>query len=147
VILGNRLYRHQILRVNSTTYDMRRIQDSINPRSRPFIMYLSSLHDSVFPYEFASVIGIFHTYIVDNRPESASQTPKLVEFLWIRRLSMDFSHKSGWKAQRLHCVSFIPAHTGDAFAFLNPNEVIRGAHLIPAFSLGQTAALLGPSGI
>jgi hypothetical protein len=145
VILGNRLYRHAILRVNSTTYDMRRIQDSINLHTRPFIMYLSSLQDNAFPYEFALVLGIFHAYIIDNRPDSLSRSPKLVEFLWIRRLHLDTTPKSGWRSQRLHRVGFVPTSSGNAFAFLNPTEVIQGVHLIPAFSHGQTDTLLGPS--
>jgi hypothetical protein len=28
---NNRLYRHQVLRVNYTTYNNRRVQDTINP--------------------------------------------------------------------------------------------------------------------
>jgi hypothetical protein len=33
----------------------------------------------------------------------------------------------------------------DAFGFLEPDVVIRGAHLVPKFSLGETAEFLGPS--
>jgi hypothetical protein len=126
---------------------MRWIQDSINPRSRPFVFYLSSIQDDAFPYEFASVIGIFHAYVIDGRPGSVSQSPKLIEFLWLRRMELDHSHRSGWRSQRLHRLSFIPAHMGDAFAFINPSEVIRGIHLIPAFSFGRTTSLLGLSSI
>jgi len=39
--LNNRIYSHKVLRVNYTTYDMRREQDSLNPRTHPDIMVLS----------------------------------------------------------------------------------------------------------
>jgi hypothetical protein len=32
-ILDNRIYFHKVFRVKYTTYDMRRAQDSINPRT------------------------------------------------------------------------------------------------------------------
>ena len=33
----------------------------------------------------------------------------------------------------------------DAFGFIGPDCIIRGAHIIPAFVYGATEALLGPS--
>src|SRR4051794_2377362 len=64
-IVHHRIYRHKVLRVNYTTYDMRRAQDSINPRTHPDILLLS--HDDLdqeeeerHPYWYARVIGIFH---------------------------------------------------------------------------------------
>jgi hypothetical protein len=145
IIVNNQLFRHPILRVNSTTYDMRRMQDTIKPAVHPFVMYLSPYENSPFPYEFAAVIGIFHTFIIDNRPTARSSSRKLVQLLWIRRMELDLKHKSGWKAQRLHRVRFIPTSTGDAFGFLDPNDIIRGVHLIPAFASGQTTELLEPA--
>ncbi|KAH9480131.1 hypothetical protein JR316_0006728 [Psilocybe cubensis] len=40
-ILGDRVYIHKVLRINYTTYDMQREQDSINPRNHCNVMTLS----------------------------------------------------------------------------------------------------------
>jgi hypothetical protein len=42
-------------------------------------------------------------------------------------------------------VGFVDSNDPAAFGFLDPNEVIRAVHLIPAFNEGRTANLLGPS--
>ena len=50
-ILDDCIYRHKVLRINYTTYDMRRDQDSVNPQTHPDVMLLadesnSDLHPS-----------------------------------------------------------------------------------------------------
>ena len=60
------IYQHRVLRVNYTTYDMRRDQDSLNPQSHPDIMLLShedKNDDNWHPYWYARVIGIFHANV------------------------------------------------------------------------------------
>jgi hypothetical protein len=39
----------------------------------------------------------------------------------------------------------VDAEDPDAFGFLDPKDVLRGAHLIPAFAHGKTDELLGAS--
>ncbi|KAH9009230.1 hypothetical protein EDB85DRAFT_1881856, partial [Lactarius pseudohatsudake] len=58
----------------------------------------------------------------------------------------DVPARSGFKAQRLHQVGFLDGH-GDpgAFGFINPQDVIRAIHLIPAFQFERTSKLLPPS--
>ncbi|KAE9387587.1 hypothetical protein BT96DRAFT_837432 [Gymnopus androsaceus JB14] len=50
------MYKHKVLRVNYTTYDMRRAQDS-NPiqRTHPHVMVLSD--DDDHPYCYACILG------------------------------------------------------------------------------------------
>lgn len=45
------MFRHSVFRVDYTTYDMRRDQDSINPRTHPDIMLVDPVIDifHVFP--------------------------------------------------------------------------------------------------
>jgi len=43
---------------------------------------------------------------------------------------------------RLPKIGFVESIDEHAFTFLDPAQVIRGSHLIPAFSKGQTLALL-----
>jgi hypothetical protein len=39
-------------------------------------------------------------------------------------------------------MGFVPHDDPDAFGFLDPSNVIRGCHLIPAFADGQTTSLM-----
>lgn len=145
----NRLYRHKVVRINYTTYDVRRAQDSLNPRTHADFMVLSHETEDAdgksFPYWFGRIVGIFHADILHTGPHSKSSEPQRMEFLWVRWFGRDTTHKSGFKARRLHRVGFVPADDPEAFGFLDPQEIIRAAHLIPAFHFGRTGELLGPS--
>jgi len=60
-IVNNRLHEHSILQINYTTYDVRREQDSINPRTHAdVLMLLHEDDDNRHPYWYACVIKIFH---------------------------------------------------------------------------------------
>ena len=145
--IKNKIYQHKVLRVNYTTYDMRREQDSLNPRTHANIMVLSQEDDpSAHPYWYARIIGIYHTWVRHQSPPD----PILIEFLWIRwyGLDLDRSSRFGWKFQRLPKVGFVPDSPdagSPAFGFLDPARVIRGVHLIPCFSEGHKGDLLEPS--
>jgi len=82
----NRIYQHKVLRVNYTTYDMWREQDSLNPRTHANVMVLSQEDDpSAHPYWYACIIGIYHTWV----RHQSSPDPILIEFLWIRWYGLD----------------------------------------------------------
>ena len=144
------MYSHKVLRVNYTTYDVRRAQDTINPfTSRCFIM-LSACDDQLskysHPFWYAQVIGIFHAWIVHSGPRSKSLSQQKFDFLWIRWLGHEPNYHSGWKACRLDRVGFIGDNEDSpSFGFLDPANVLRAAHLIPAFAYGRTDQFLGPS--
>jgi hypothetical protein len=66
---SDRMYQHQLLRINYTTYDVRRDQDVINPRtSRCDIMLLANNDnadsDTGHPFWYARVLGIYHVNVV-----------------------------------------------------------------------------------
>ena len=46
------------------------------------------------------------------------------------------------KAAQLPKVGFVPEEDDMAFGFLDPSLVVRGCHLVPSFSEGQTNRLL-----
>lgn len=131
------------MRVNYTTYDMRRKQDTVNPRTRPDIMVLSHEDDgdSYHPYWYARVLGIFHVNIHHTTPHSTTPQIQKVYFLWVRWFGRDLTHSAGWSARRLHRVGFLPPDSPGAFGFLDPSDVIRGVHLIPAFAHGTVDEL------
>lgn len=138
IIDNNIIYRHnlKVLRVNYTTYDMRRGQDSINPRvpGHADIMVLSpeneQENDDPHPYWYGRIIGIFHANIRHIGPESKSREPVPMDFLFVRWFGHDLDPYPGWKSRRLIRLGFVPGNDGNAFGFLDPNQVI---HLIPAF--------------
>ncbi|KDR69150.1 hypothetical protein GALMADRAFT_230924 [Galerina marginata CBS 339.88] len=140
-ILNNRLFRHKVMRINYTTYDVRRGQDSINSRNHADIMVLARGDESGHPFEYARVIGIFHLDAVYNK-DGASDVSETYDVLWVRWYRRDTSYRAGFERKRLHRIEFVPSDDPGAFGFLNPDEVIRAAHLIPAFYHGATESLL-----
>ena len=93
------------------------------------------------PYWYARVIGIFHCMVHHH---GHSSEPKRMDFLWVRWLGLDTVAPGGWDRKRLHSVGFIPEDDPAAFGFLDPEQIVRGVHLIPAFARGHTSKLLGP---
>ena len=100
IILNNKIYEHAYLRINYTTYDLRRDQDSINPRSHSDIMLLSQGDERLHPYWYARVCLIFHT-MVQHRNDIASpySKPEWVDILFVRWFRHDSNFSSGWDAK------------------------------------------------
>jgi hypothetical protein len=141
--INDRIYRHKVLRVNYTTYNIRRDQDSLNPRTHGDIMVLSGVDEH--PYWYARIVGIFHAMVLKIGPKSMSREPKRMEFLFVRWFGLDTvtDEVGGWKTKKLHQIGFVEGD--EAFGFVNPADVIRAVHLIPRFSQGRTKNYLGPS--
>ncbi|KAF6742517.1 hypothetical protein DFP72DRAFT_830415 [Ephemerocybe angulata] len=143
IIENDTIYRHKVLRVNYTTYDMRRAQDSLNPRTSANIMMLA--HDDdirAHPYWYAQIIGIYHARVIHNTRDAALGVKiQHMEFLWVRWLGLHTPHRFGWREKHLPRIGFINER-GDAsmsFGFLDPAEVIRAVHLIPSFKHKKSA--------
>ncbi|KZT68005.1 hypothetical protein DAEQUDRAFT_728551 [Daedalea quercina L-15889] len=149
--VNDNIYFHKALRINYTTYDMRRAQDSINPRRQADIMLLAPYEDdgdsqaNAHPYWYARVIGIFHVNVKHRGLLSRSKEVQRMDVLWIRWFGRDTSAPGGFKARRLHRVGFIAHDEPNAFGFLDPAQVLRASHLIPGFAYGKTTEYLQPS--
>jgi len=139
-IINNQLYRHKVLRVNYTTYDLRRAQDSLNPRTQADVMVLAHEDESEnpHPYWYAQIIGVFHVMVRHTGSESRSTAPQHIEFLWVHWLGCDLTYQAGWAAKRLPHIGFLDHDDPSAFGFLDPLHVIRGMHLIPGFAHGTS---------
>ena len=143
VIEQNRLYLHRVLRINYTTYDLRRDQDTINPATpHRDVMFLSpETRSNAHPYWYARVLAIFHINV--RRIDAAPFTPpERLNVLWIRWFGEDPEWEDGWTSRRLPRVGFVPATDPDAFGFLDPSTVLRACHLMPTFMEGKTQELL-----
>ena len=99
------------------------------------------------PYWYAQIIGLFH--VVVCHPSSINPLKfNVVQVRWYGK-DPDSRYKSGWRTRRLPRVGFVEYTEDDssspAFGFVNPEHIIRGVHLIPAFHHGVTNELLPPS--
>ncbi|KAF6760980.1 hypothetical protein DFP72DRAFT_804695 [Ephemerocybe angulata] len=153
IIIDNMLYRHKVLRVNYTTYDLRRAQDSVNPRTNSDIMILSREGHTAgeprpHPYWYAKVLAIFHCRVLHRGARSTSKEPRTMEVLWIRWYGNGRGAPFGFfKEKRLPEVGFVDeAQDGTAaFGFLDPSQVIRAVQLIPVDGGDKSNNGLGPS--
>ncbi|KAG6913249.1 hypothetical protein DXG01_008413 [Tephrocybe rancida] len=141
IIRDHMIYEHKTLRVNYTTYDNRREQDTINPNRQSDVMFLANEDgEDAHPYWYFRIVKIFHTMVRLNHPGQQFQR---VEFLWGRWYGFDYEAKSGFVAKRMHQIGFMEG--SDAFDFVNPRDVLRAVHLIPRFAGPRIGDLLGPS--
>ncbi|KAF9558890.1 hypothetical protein CPC08DRAFT_763641 [Agrocybe pediades] len=139
--LNDRMYSHQILRVNFTTYDIRRDQDiikAVGPHRD--IMLLSARQNSTHPFCYARIIGIFHVNVIDKR--QSHRTPQRIEFLFVQWFHLLPGWNYGFNHLRMPLVSFLPETDPNAWGFVDPSMVVRAAHLIPRFMSGSTNILL-----
>ncbi|KAJ3905176.1 hypothetical protein F5879DRAFT_900027 [Lentinula edodes] len=135
-------------RINYTTYDVRRDQDTVNPSNHADVMMLSGEDTpNAHPYWYARILGIYRTTVISTHPKAstAQSGPVAFEFLWVRWLGLAPGHRSGSHVARLPKVGFVPESDPFAFGFLDPAHIIRGCHLMPAFSDGRTQELLESS--
>ncbi|KAG1864616.1 hypothetical protein C8R48DRAFT_656144 [Suillus tomentosus] len=140
IIVNNQLREHSVLRINYTTYDMRREQDSINPRTHVDVLMLSHENDNDrHPYWYARVVKIFDLDVW-YRAQGATSVwaPTRMNVLFVRWFGRDIEYKAGWSAKRLYCIGFFKHDDPEGFGFVDPDQVIRGVHLIPGFEHGHT---------
>ncbi|KAF8834207.1 hypothetical protein BDN67DRAFT_1016742 [Paxillus ammoniavirescens] len=115
ILKANCMYHHCILRVNYTTYDLQRETDMVNPgTSHRHIMLLSPAGIGGHHFRYARVLGIYHANIIYTGSDSRDYWPRHIEFLWLA-----------------------PVDADDTFGFINPADMLRCCHLIPAFADGR----------
>jgi hypothetical protein len=142
----DRIYNHSILRVNYTTYDVRRSQDVVNgSTSHNNIMVLADPNDdndstssnSTQSFKYGRVIGVHHVNVIYTGPGMRDYQPRRIEFLWVRWYRNVGVIKTGWQARKLDRVQFQPVADDGAFGFVDPSDVLRSCHIIPAFAKGR----------
>lgn len=135
------LYTHNVMRINYTTYDIRRAQDTINPNTNHRdIMVLAPPSNnngdsSTHQYAYARVLGIYHANIIFAPPGTHAYKARRVEFLWVRwfKIIGDRPVEWGWERTRLDRLEFPPVKQDGSFGFLDPGDVVRSCHIIPRF--------------
>ena len=118
--MNQTLFEHKTLRINYTTYDLRREQDTINPQIHPDFMVLSHEDDRTHPYWYARLIRIFHVNVeYRNHPGSRYSKPTRADVLFVRWFRRDGDFQSGFRAKRLPRIEFVDKESiSDAFGFL-----------------------------
>ncbi|KAG8741835.1 hypothetical protein FRC12_015532, partial [Ceratobasidium sp. 428] len=135
---NDRMYSHATMRVNYTSYDIRRQYDIINPKSpcRNILLPSDTSNDpETHTFLYARVLGIYHANV-----RFCGRPPKRMDFLWVRWLDYDEAEPGGWDIERLDRVSYGKCRNDsellDAFGFVDPQHVVRATHLIPDFDSG-----------
>jgi hypothetical protein len=134
------MYQHHLLRINFTTYDVRRSQDVINPGTlRRDIMLLAHNQDAEVdhPFWYARVLGIYHVNVIYTGSDMQDYTPLRFDFLWVRWFQQHGNKSARWEECRLDVVSFPPMAHRDSFGFVDPKDVLRCCHILPSFRRGR----------
>lgn len=140
------MYQHKILRINYTTYDVRRGQDSINPTTdHRDIMLLSNpaSYEKISTLEhqflYARVLGIYHVNLIYTGPGKLGSHARRMEFLWVRWFEVVERKpvQRGWDKQLMDQLKFRQIDDENAFGFVDPADILRACHLIQRFSLGR----------
>ena len=138
------IYHHKRIRFHHTTYDVRRGTDIINAgTSRCNIMLLANDgEDSSRPHHFfyARVLGAYHTNVIYMGPGMQDHELRHFEFLWVQWFEVVDPASSGWSNSSLDMVRFPPMQHSSSFGFVDPRDVLRGCHLLPAFAKGKRQA-------
>ncbi|KAJ3779376.1 hypothetical protein FB446DRAFT_796475 [Lentinula raphanica] len=138
-----KFYAVKTMRINYTTYDVRRDQDVINPRTDHCTVMVHSADDGdpkKHPYWYARVLGIFHADVI--RWDNGQVEIEHMEFLWVRWMGAEPQYRWGRKVAKLPKIGFVAESDPYAFGFLDPALVIHACHLIPDFVTGRTSELL-----
>jgi hypothetical protein len=114
----------------------------INPgTSHRDIMLLANRTDddsrSSHPFLYARVLGIYHVNVIYTGEGSLDYTARRVEFLWVRWFKYDDNRSVDWSDLTIDRIRFPPMTDEGAFGFVDPKDVLRACHIIPAFARGK----------
>ncbi|KZS86653.1 hypothetical protein SISNIDRAFT_384717, partial [Sistotremastrum niveocremeum HHB9708] len=159
------LHVHQTLQINYTSYDLQRGRDSIKPylefkpskivsNNAPRCHIMLSAREgeaadgtqTAHSFWYAQVLAIFHVMARDRLGSSSEH--RRIDLVWVRWLGLEQESQGSFKAKRLQKVGFPYALLADpdalaAFGFVDPADILRGAHLIPSFAQGRRHDLFG----
>lgn len=147
ILKEDRLYIHKVIRFNFTSYDVRRGTDVVNAgTSRCNVMLLAEDVDNLIGsstthrFLYARVIGAYHANVIYIGPGMRDYQPRRFDFLWVRWFKLVNQASSGWSTLTLDAVSFPPMNQNNSFGFVDPKDVLRGCHMLPAFAKGEQHA-------
>lgn len=134
---NDRIYRHNLLRINFTAYDVRRSQDVVNAATSHHNIMLLADPVSDHPFKYARVLGVYHANVLYVGHGALDYQTYHMEFLWVRWYENTGVTRDGWKNGKLDWVKFPSVAKKDSFGFIDPSEVLRSCHIIPRFREGK----------
>ena len=95
----------------------------------------SKLHQ----FMYARVLGVYHADVIYTRPGMQNFEARSFQMLWVRWYEVVNSEtrSSGWDSSTLDMLRFPPLHQDNSFGFVDPEVVLRGCHILPAFDKGM----------
>jgi hypothetical protein len=97
----------------------------------------NSDRDSSHPFLYARVLGIYHVNVIYTGGGSLDNAARRVEFLWVRWFEYDAQRSFTRANSKLDPVCFLPTADEGAFGFVDPSDVLRCCHIVPAFARGK----------
>ena len=142
--VGNKIYSVQTCRIYYTSYNLQRQCDTVNPHTHPDLMLRSPVNEEgAEPYWYARVLGVYHANVwAENEVIPGARNVRRMDFLWVHWFGEEPGYLSGFHRARLPKIGFVESTDEFAFSFVDPANVVRGCHLIPAFNSGRSADLL-----
>jgi hypothetical protein len=130
---------------------MRRGTDIVKPGGpRCNIMLLADHTDGPDPsklhhFLYARVLDAYHANVMYSGPGIQGFETRSLDFLWVRWYEVVDKGCSGLNNSTLDTVRFPPMHEDNSFGFVDPNDVLRGCHILPAFAKGKRTANINVS--
>lgn len=126
-IRNDKVYPSNGMRVHYTAYDTTKAFDYIAADKHANVM-ISARTGTQGLHAYACVLGLFHLYA-----RNGSQEAEKLEVAWIQYYDVVDEDSVGGR-----CYPKLRLSTGhDSFGFIDPQEIIRGCHIIPDFASGM----------
>ena len=100
-------------------------------------MVLSHNEEWSHPYWYARVVYVFRVMVQHCQDiNSQFSPPTQMDILFIQWFRCNVNYPWGWSAKRLLQIEFYDQESLDVFGFIDPDSIVRGVHIIPAFGWG-----------
>ena len=100
-------------------------------------MLLATTMDDVdYPFLYVCVLGIYHPNVTFAGDDIQNYQARQFEFLWVHWYRYQGQNVQ-WRDLKLDVLSFPPVTSDGAFGYVDPGNVLRACHIIPAFSSGE----------
>ena len=86
---------------------------------------------------YARVLGVYHAEVIYTGLGMQNFEAHTFQMLWVRWYEFVDLGSSGWDSSTLDMLRFPPLHKDNSFGFVDPEDVSRGCHIIPAFDKGK----------
>ena len=136
ILRHDRIYRHHILWINYTTYDVRRANDIFNPNTEHcdiLMLHRPESEDDHHQFCYARIIGIYHANVQYIGSGMKDYLPRRMDFLHVRW----FEQVPQQDLHGLDALRFVQMNDPGSTDFVDPADMLRGCHLLPAFRHGK----------